>query len=118
MKMTTYKTVAGLVKAIRAIETTQPAKPVKGHGNERTVTTEARLGMVAALVGKETAGGNHFATVFARRSRTAYNPMQFGSDEYYLSPELNALLAANEANAAALVEYRNGACAWAKVVAP
>ena len=53
--MKPYKTVRGLVAAIRALEATEPAKPIKGHGHERVESNGSVIEMLALEVGRLTA---------------------------------------------------------------
>jgi len=92
-KTTKYKTERGLVQAIRRLELKSPEYPIKGSGYEREPMRYNHA--LAAILGN-TARGNHVATVFARRSRRAMNPMQFGEDQFVVSLELDSIIESNQ----------------------
>jgi len=92
-----------LVRAIRRINLTEPKKPLKGRGHERH--DDNCFGELFREVLKNHPS-NHIATVYARRSTKAHNPMQFGGDQDVISPELRDLVAMNEHLLAQLEEAR------------
>ena len=98
---TKYKTQRGLVAAIRKIEATPPAFPLKGKGYKRHAVVAAIAETLAAITGKslnprDPNAAQHAAVLYARRSTKArYNPMQFGGDQYVISPEMAAVIEKN-----------------------
>ncbi len=114
--MKKYANKKNLVAAIRKMESTEPAKPIKGRGNERVATSYGD--MLAGVVGKEITDCKHICRVFARRSTTArYNKMQWGGDEDFVSPELAKLLEANADHIDALRSNFRGHQEWKNAVA-
>ena len=114
--MKKYANKKNLVAAIRKMETSDPAKSMKGRGNERIATNDGE--MLAVLIGKEITECKHVTRVFARRSTTArYNKMQWGGDEDFVSPELAKLLEANAEHVAALQADFHGHKEWNNAVA-
>ena len=110
MKMRKYANKKNLVKAIRKLEETELAKPIKGRGYERVETSHGE--MLAALLGKDITWCRHVCRVFARRSRKAWNTMQWGGDADYVSPKLAKLLDANADHIASLRQDFNGHEEW------
>ena len=114
--MKKYANKKNLVTAIRKLETTEPAAPMKGRGNERVATNDGD--MLASIIGRDITDCRHVCRVFARRSTTArYNRLQFGGDEDFVSPELAKLLEANAEHVAALRSDFHGHQEWKNAVA-
>ena len=114
--MKKYANKKNLVTAIRKLETTEPAAPIKGHGNQRVATGDGE--MLAAAIGRAITDCKHVCRVFARRSTTArYNRMQWGGDEDFVSPELARLLEANADHIDAMRSDFRGHQEWQDAIA-
>jgi hypothetical protein len=114
--MKKYANKKNLVAAIRRMEKTEPATPMKGRGNERVPTSDGE--MIAAIVGQNITECSHVCRVFARRSNTAiYNKLQWGGDQDFVSPELAKLLGANTDLVTALRDDFAGHQNWNNSVA-
>ena len=71
-----------------------PRNPIKGNGSVRHETEYGP--MLFSILNTDNCKGNHVTRIFARRSNSAHNPMQFGEDKDFVSPELENIIRANK----------------------
>lgn len=108
-----YKTTKGFVSAILKLAQTEPKAPIKGRGYEREDISAGRYTVLSEIAGKNP----HIAIVFARRSKTAYNPMQFGRDTYVVSKEMHSLIDSNLETLDSLARDLDGYKRWSEATA-
>ena len=106
MRISKYKTADGFVHAIRRLELTPPAKPLKGRGFERVGCRHVE--MLSAVLGKEVRFCKHLVTIYGR----ARGKWGHCDAEDAISPELDRLLRANEELVKALAEAYSGKLTW------
>jgi hypothetical protein len=92
--MRTCQTKRGLVYAIRKLDETAPAAPLKGRDHRREPTTYGPL--LAAIIGRDIGDCNHVHRAYLLRTHeNRFSKMMYGREVDFVSPELAKLLEAN-----------------------